>query len=61
MAIHFHHLQINNTTYLLHLKKAMGISFNMFLGGALCFIHAFLPFLFVSSASDIIRKLYYKL
>ena len=59
--INFHHLQNNNMTYFQHFRRAVGISILMLIGGTLCLIHAFLPFLFVSSASDIIRKLYYKL
>jgi len=37
----------------------MWLSSNLILGGALCFVHAFIPFIFVEAGSSKIKKLYW--
>ena len=41
-----------------HFLVAMGFSLRMLLGGIACLVHAFLPFLFVKTGSDMIRVLH---
>jgi len=53
------HLKKNNISYLSHFKRAMWLSSNLILGGALCFVHAFIPFIFVEAGSSKIKKLYW--
>jgi hypothetical protein len=44
-------------TYTEHMAAATSFSVRMLLGGIACFIHAFLPFLFVKTGSSIIEGL----
>jgi hypothetical protein len=55
------HLKKNKISYLSHFKRAIWLSSNMILGGALCFVHAFIPFIFVEAGSSKIKSLYWKL
>ena len=55
------HLEEHRISYFKHMIKALSISSIMLTGSILCFIHAFLPFLFVKSASERIITLYKKL
>ena len=45
-------------TYAQHLRSAWGFSLGMIAGGLACFIHGLLPFLFVTTGSATIRRLY---
>jgi hypothetical protein len=45
-------------TYLAHLRTAAGFGFQMVFAGLACLVHALLPFLFVSTASDCICRLH---
>ena len=45
------HLSDANMGYLSHMMRALGIGIKMIVSGALCIIHAFLPFIFVDTAS----------
>lgn len=45
-------------TYGQHLAVALRFAGEMLRGGGACFVHAFLPFLFVSTGSDTIKRLH---
>lgn len=45
-------------TYWQHLQTALTFGFRMLGGGIACFVHALLPFLFVSTASRCIEQLH---
>lgn len=45
-------------TYTQHLHSAWGFAARMIVGGAACFIHGALPFLFVTTGSGTIRQLH---
>ena len=51
------HLKEEKITYFEHMKRALSISFYLFLAGFFCFVHAFFPDLFCKSASNLIIKL----
>ena len=51
------HLQEVGETYPQHLIKASGFAATMLAGGIACLVHALLPFLFVRTGSDCIRRL----
>ncbi len=53
-----HHPQSVGETYGEHFLAATGFGLRMLAGAIACLIHAFLPFLFVSTGSGIIRKLH---
>lgn len=55
------HLRKNNISYLSHFKRATCLSLNMILGGVLCFVHAFIPFIFVEAGSDKVKKIYWEI
>ena len=55
--IDFKHLEKNNMSYSTHFRKATYVGISMMVAGALCFIHAFLPFIFVESASKTNKRL----
>ena len=46
-----HPTQVNET-YLQHMKKALAFSFKLLLMSCQAFLHAILPFLFVTTVSD---------
>lgn len=52
------HPQSVGETYVQHMLHALGFGVRMILAGIACIIHAFLPFLFVSTASRAINELY---
>ena len=52
------HLQEVGETYPQHLLKATGFAVTMLAGGLACLVHALLPFLFVRTGSDCIRRLH---
>lgn len=45
-------------SYLAHLRTAAGFGFEMIAAGCACLVHALLPFLFVHTGSDCIRRLH---
>ena len=51
------HLRENNLTYFRHFKQAMGYSFIISKAAICCFIHAFIPDLFPTTASCLIKDL----
>ncbi|MCY4565829.1 MAG: DUF6356 family protein [Gammaproteobacteria bacterium] len=51
------HLQEVGETYPQHLIKASGFAATMLAGGVACLVHALLPFLFVRTGSNCIRRL----
>ena len=51
------HLNEVGETYPQHLMKASGFAATMLAGGVACLVHALLPFLFVRTGSDCIRRL----
>lgn len=51
------HPETVGETYGEHFLAAMGFSLRMLLGGLACLVHAVLPFLFVTTGSDMIRVL----
>ena len=55
------HLKKNNISYLSHFKRAMWLSSNLILGGALCFVHAFIPFIFVEAGSNKVKRAYWEI
>ena len=52
------HLDDVGETYTEHLTHALGFAVAMILGGLACFLHAVVPFLFVTTGSDCIRRLH---
>ena len=52
------HLKEAKETYFEHMKNAFKISFEMIGGGLKGIVHALVPGLFITAASDRIRKLY---
>lgn len=53
------HLDDINETYLEHMLHALRFSLTMAFGSVVCLIHAFLPFLFEKTGSNIIRKMHH--
>ena len=52
------HLEEVGETYLQHLAHAVGFAVAMLVGALACLVHALLPFLFVRTGSDCIRRLH---
>ena len=52
------HLKKANETYIQHMGFALMISFQLLIAAIMAFIHALIPFIFTTGASDKIRKLY---
>lgn len=52
-----HHPAAVGESYGEHLLAASGFGFRMLLGAIACLIHAVLPFLFVTTGSNMIREL----
>jgi len=52
-----HHLEENNISYLDHFKRAFKISLFLAAGSISCMIHAILPFLFETTATDIAHRI----
>jgi len=61
MSLFTEHLESVEETYLQHLRHALSFSVAMFAGSIACGIHALLPFLFVTTGSDCIRRLHDKM
>jgi len=51
------HLKEINMSYSAHLKHALGLFWRLKQAELALFIHAFIPFLFEHTASDIVREL----
>ena len=47
-----------NETYAAHFRTAFGIGTRMVVGGMACIVHAVVPRMFVTTASDEVRDLY---
>ena len=47
-------------SYFSHFKCALGIGTNMVLGGACCIVHSIFPFIFHNTATNIVKKIYFK-
>jgi hypothetical protein len=45
-------------SYLEHMAVALSFSARLLFAGIVCFVHAFLPFLFVRTGSQVIAELY---
>ena len=54
----YEHLREVGETYPQHLRKATGFGTAMLAGGIACLLHGLLPFLFVKTGSDCIRRLH---
>lgn len=52
------HLDEVGETYLQHLARAVGFAAAMLAGALACLVHALLPFLFVRTGSNCIRRLH---
>ena len=52
------HLEESKETYFEHMRNAFKISFGMIGSGLKGFVHALIPGLFITVASDRIKKLY---
>ena len=52
------HLREVGETYPQHLQKAAGFGVSMIVAGIACLVHGLLPFLFVRTGSDCIRRLH---
>ena len=48
-------------TYWEHFYHALGFALRLFVAAGACFVHAILPFLFTSTGSAMINKLYSKM
>tara|TARA_B110000438_G_C15770214_1_gene631532 strand:- start:659 stop:871 length:213 start_codon:yes stop_codon:yes gene_type:complete len=52
------HLKQANESYFEHMGIALKISFQLLIGSIMAFVHAILPSLFTTSASNKIKKIY---
>ena len=50
-----------NETYIQHMKSALTFSLTFFGGGIIALIHAFFPFLFEKTGSELITRLHQKM
>ena len=53
------HLEKVNEHYFEHMTVALRISFQLLIGAVMAFMHGLIPSLFTTSASNIIKKLYF--
>lgn len=51
------HLKEHNTNYFDHFKKAINIGTRMIVSGFCCCVHAFIPYVFTTTASTTIKKI----
>lgn len=58
MNIFTEHPYRNGETYFQHMKKALSFAGTFFLLTLTAVVHAFLPFLFITTGSDTIKRLY---
>ncbi len=52
------HLEEVGESYTCHMVKAAGFAFAMLAAGIACLLHALLPFMFVRTGSNCIRRLH---
>ena len=52
------HLEQANESYFEHMSVALKISFQLLMGALMAFMHALLPSIFTTNASNQIKKLY---
>ncbi len=50
-----------NESYLQHMQSALSFSLTFFVGGIIALIHAFFPFLFEKTGSELITRLHQKM
>lgn len=55
--MNFKHLKDCNMSYFQHMKRALTISISMWYGAICCFVHAFVPCIFVATATNMVKKL----
>tara|TARA_B110000008_G_C16903070_1_gene537602 strand:- start:484 stop:690 length:207 start_codon:yes stop_codon:yes gene_type:complete len=53
------HLNKANENYFEHMGVALNIAFQLLVGAIMAFVHAVIPSLFTTSASNKIKKLYF--
>ena len=58
MGLLTEHLDEVQETYLQHLVRAVGFAAAMLAGALACLVHALLPFLFVKTGSNCVRRLH---
>ena len=51
------HIKNKKTTYFIHMKHSLYLSYNMLIGGSYLLIHSIFPNLFQTKGSTIIKKL----
>jgi hypothetical protein len=51
------HIKDNNTTYINHMKHAFTLSLKAGSASVILFIHAFIPFLFEKTGSNILKNI----
>ena len=51
------HLKEINESYFAHLKEALGCGLLIVFAGIACIVHAFLPFLFEKTATNLLTRL----
>jgi hypothetical protein len=51
------HLKVMKENYFTHLVEALFVVFSLLIALLACLVHAFIPFVFKSTASSIIRKI----
>ena len=54
------HWKDNGMTFMQHFGFAIDVGLRLILAGACCIIHAVLPFMFQTTASDCVKSLYNK-
>ena len=54
------HWKDNGMTFLQHFGFAIDVGLRLIWAGLCCLIHAFLPFMFQTTASDCVKSLYKK-
>lgn len=55
------HPQSVDETYFQHMRFAAGFSLRLFAAGCAAFVHAFLPFLFEKTASNMIGTMHHRM
>ena len=51
------HIKNKNTSYFIHMKHSLYLSYNMFLGSSYLVIHSIFPNIFETKGSSIIKEL----
>ena len=57
----FQHLLDRNVTYFEHMKNAFHISYRLITTGVKSFVHGIIPFVWTSSATDMVTELHIEL